>query len=471
MTGFRRSLKRAVRKSFRVLGIEVSRAARRPASSRRSHAGRRPSPHQQGSQENLYDAVDFVRNLAVRDANAGLRAQIAAEVAGGRAPHVGFLVSDRTKWNGDSLLREIDAAGWRATLYLTPKQASYADGDDRRAAYQQEREFFGQVHEELVDLYDWKDDRPVPVEDSVRSDVVFLQQPWGMQDFPKRLLGRALSAYMHYGFVLMGNHGQHYHIGGFHPYLWRYFTQTEEHRLLHLQHDAAAYDKLVVTGYPKFDAFFDEPHHGADQLWPLGHAAGKRIVYAPHHSLTPGSLGMSTFGWNHRFMLELAQRTPNVQWIYKPHPNMPYAVARAKLMSRSEYDEYLSEWRRLPHAEVYDSGRYLDLFRTSDALITDCGSFLAEYLPTGKPIIWLVSPNSVGFNSVGNLLSEAFYDVRTLDELRTVFEKVVVRGEDPLYQRREQSARLLFPTQGRAATAILEHLREQLTADRRGSRP
>jgi len=50
-------------------------------------------------------------------------------------------------------------------------------------------------------------------------------------------------------------------------------------------------------------------------------------------------------------------------------------------MTLNEVESYYAEWHNLSNGFVYDEGDYFNIFKSSDALITDCGSFLAEYLP------------------------------------------------------------------------------------------
>jgi hypothetical protein len=412
----------------------------------------------------IADAIDFTRSSLVEQRHRAVLRRIRAEIAGGRPPRIAFLVSERSKWNADSLLEEMRTAGWSTRLYLGLRGARYADRKDKVDAYRAERDFFTRVDGDVVDLYDWEEDRELVVEDVVDADVVFFQQPWGMENLPRRLVSRSLGAYMHYGFILMANDQQHYNMGSFHPYLWRYFAQTEAHRELQLKNDPSAYDRISVTGYPKLDVYFSEP--GESDVWAGPRNGTIRIVYAPHHSVGRRSLGMSTFGWNHQTMLNLARTTPGTQWVYKPHPNLRYKVAQNKIMTRDEYITYEESWSGLPNAAVYDSGRYFDIFRSSDVLITDCGSFLAEYLPTGAPIIWLASANSVGFNPVGRSLAEAYYKADSLESLQNVFTRVVMDGHDPLKEVRTRMTNRLFPAVGRAATAVVEELRRQLVDNR-----
>jgi CDP-glycerol glycerophosphotransferase (TagB/SpsB family) len=251
----------------------------------------------------------------------------------------------------------------------------------------------------------------------------------------------------------------HYNIGSFYPYLWKYFTQTEGHRLLHLNHDPSSFDKIVVTGYPKLDVYLEQESIPSCSIWKGNHdknGVTKKIIYAPHHSVGKEKLKMSTFEEMHDVMLKIAKKERETQWVYKPHPRLEYSLIKNGLMSKSEYRKYVNAWDNLENAIVYDSGNYFDIFKSSDVLITDCGSFLAEYLPTENPIIWLVSKDSIGFNSVGAELVDCFYKARNTSEFVNVFQSIVNERHDPLKQKRLEAKELLFPVKGKSATAIVD---------------
>ena len=420
------------------------------------------------SKQNLYDAVDFLRGAEVDRRNQQVVSRIRGRGRSGSPLRVTFLANDRAKWNATPLVEEMRRRGWDVGIALALTDARDLDRAGRQESYQREREYFTELDAYLHTLYDPDADRAVPVE-TLDTDVVFYQQPWGMRDFPRRMVGRSLAAYMHYGFVIMANHGMHYNIGTFHSYLWRYFTQTEEHRLMHLAHDPSAADRLVVTGYPKLDVYVDiDPTERVDHhLWASTSGAAKRMIFAPHHSLGQDNLRMSTFRWTGRAMLDLAREHQDIQWVYKPHPTLKYSVVKNGVMTRDEYRAYEASWDEQPNAAVYDSGDYFDLFRSSDGLITDCGSFLAEYLPTGNPIIRLVEADSIPLNDVGTALSPAFYEAHDLERLHELFTAVVLRGEDPLAGERVAAATKLFPSGSptRSSVAVTDHLAEALFED------
>jgi len=287
-----------------------------------------------------------------------------------------------------------------------------------------------------------------------------------MNDFPRRIAGKALGVYMHYGFMMMANHGMHYNVGPFHSYLWKYFTQTEGHRLMHLKFDPSAYDKLIVTGYPKLDVYFDKIENKKTYctIWkkPVD-TETKRIIYAPHHSLEGSRLSMSTFEWMHKELLEIAEKQDGLQWIYKPHPTLKHNAIKKKFMTKAQYEKYENTWADLPNSAVYDSGNYFNIFRTSDALITDSGSFLAEYLPTGKPIIWLASKNTVGFNPVGAILAESFYTAGNIKEFKSIFNNVIINGNDPLREKRMKAIDMLLFSKNKSSIIIMDFLKSQFS--------
>ena len=73
-----------------------------------------------------------------------------------------------------------------------------------------------------------------------------------------------------------------------------------------------------------------------------------------------------------------------------------------------EYDDYINSWNSLVNAEAVFDGNYIDIFKQSDAMITDSVSFLAEYQFTGKPLLLLESGKQL-YNDFGNELLKILY--------------------------------------------------------------
>lgn len=76
--------------------------------------------------------------------------------------------------------------------------------------------------------------------------------------------------------------------------------------------------------------------------------------------------------------------------MFKPHPNLRARVVQAHAFESEEaYDTYLEEWNKLPNACVMQEEDYRSAFATSDGMIMDSCSFIAEYMYVDKPLLFL----------------------------------------------------------------------------------
>ena len=187
---------------------------------------------------------------------------------------------------------------------------------------------------------------------------------------------------------------------------------------------------IVVSGHPKLDAYLEGINY-SNQIWKT--VTKKRVIWAPHFSFYEKSiLRYGTFDWNYKFLYNFAKNHPEIEFIFKPHPEIKRFIAASKLMRIDELQQYYDQWDELANAQLYEDGEYMDMFRTSDCMITDCNSFLYEYLLTKKPIIHLIRKTSVGHNKFGQELIRGYYPARDLNELEAQIKSVVIEGNDPL---------------------------------------
>jgi glycosyltransferase involved in cell wall biosynthesis len=422
-------------------------------------AGRKKHPEspslKQRSKKLLRLKLINAEKAAIKE-NEKVIERIKKSVKNGNKLKIGFLVNDNTKWNGDSLKEEFDKYGnieFKLYLTITGRDKSRAK---TAQTYLKEREFFLKIDPNLVDLYDVKFGRRIPLS-KFDNDLIFYQQPWGMKHLPRKHLGQSLALNMHYGYSVYANTKKQFNMEEFHPFLWKYFSQSELHKKVHLKHNPDAKRQLVVTGYPKLDVFYSK-QKAECKIWPSGNAAQKRVIYAPHHSMTRGTK-ISTFDWNYDLLFDLAKENPEIDWVYKPHGKLKYVVERHQVMSFEAYAEYEKAWNDLKNGVVYDKGAYFDIFKTSDAMITDSGSFLGEYMLTDKPIIWLYSDDSMPLNAVGADLSRSFYKVTNREEIVDVFNEVVVKGNDWLSDVRREVIESHFSKKEMAAEKIVNYIR------------
>ena len=144
--------------------------------------------------------------------------------------------------------------------------------------------------------------------------------------------------------------------------------------------------------------------------------------------------------FNCKFMYEFAKAHPETSWVVKPHPRLlTKAVEFGLFPSVAAFEEYIQAWNDLPNAQFYTGAYYQDIFATSDGMIQDSCSFIAEYQYTHKPMIYLTRPEQF-FNKLGEAILDVSYcvDGRDFDGIATLIQKVFIDGDDPLKDARQK---------------------------------
>ena len=291
--------------------------------------------------------------------------------------------------------------------------------------------FFKRQGIEVGFAYDFKKHKYIDLKE-FHPDIVFYDEP---QSAPKvhsidKVSKYALTMYCSYGSCISNGDNEHEEV---YKKLFVYFVDND-FTIDSLINFGFKSENLFVAGQPKTDAYLDEINSD-NKLWKTDK---KHIIIAPHFSFDDKTeLRFGTFNWNYKFFLEYAKKHPEYEFILKPHPSLKREIVKRKLMTIDETNEYFNEWMNLENASVFESGNYIDMFRTSDVLITDCNSFLFEYLPTEKPVIQLINPKSKGHNEFGRKIIEGYYKAKSTDEIEEFLDKILLKGEDSLLQKRK----------------------------------
>lgn len=237
-----------------------------------------------------------------------------------------------------------------------------------------------------------------------------------------------------------------------HLLCWRHFVDNESCKKAWAKQHLLKGRYYSVTGTP----FMDElclPKESFEDVWKCKDSR-KRIIYAPHHTIDDWhwqGIGYSTFIDYCQYMLALRDKyKEQVYFVFKPHP-----LLYGKLVERwgkEKAVEYYSAWDQ-PGVSNVESGDYISLFKHSDALIHDCGSFTVEYLYTDNPILYL----DRGEDHVDNMIAyakEAFdlhYHAKRAEDIER-FVLSVINGEDVLKEQRMGfRERSLLPPNGKTA--------------------
>ena len=177
-------------------------------------------------------------------------------------------------------------------------------------------------------------------------------------------------------------------------------------------------------------------------IWKPQDQQKKRVIWAPHYTITEGGLlHRDSFTWLSEAMLDIAaEYKTRIQFAFKPHPKLLSVLYELPDWGKEKADAYYNRWANGSNTQL-ETGEYVDLFKSSDAMIHDSSSFSVEYHFTGKPVLFLSSDlNSVlsSLNDFGKQAILAHYQGNDKDHIVSFLEKTVLNGEDPRYEERQR---------------------------------
>ena len=309
--------------------------------------------------------------------------------------------------------------------------------------------------------YNEVDDSYVDVR-QYKPDIIFYTSPYaGLIDSHYRFTQHkdVLSCYVNYFYVTSNEPWAC--AEEFHKYLWRYYLEYPllKNQIYKLVKPYSVNGKVV--GYPLFDAF--RLHEVSDYDWPVMSKQKKRIIWAPHHTVSgyTDTYAMSTFEKYFDFMLQLAEKYKReIDVVFKPHPLLKPHLYVAEGWGKERTDAYYEKWAKGENTAFVD-GEYVGLFLASDAMIHDCNSFTVEYLAVNKPAMFLdsgMTDNKI--NEAGKEARACYYKGYCEEDIEKFIQMIIDGGNDELKERREAFYKnYILPPNGKlAAENIIDDL-------------
>lgn len=337
----------------------------------------------------------------------------------GEKIRIAFLAISAAEWPARDLY-QMFAKNEKVECYVIVVPLIDRDSESRRDTYRQTYQFFLQNGYQVMGAYDedngniatWNDLGGMP-------DIMIHLTPWYESlpaDFQVTSFSfRCINCHIPYGIYVENSLDGLYALNfaynkDFFNLMWKMYIDSAKNLEGHREYGLLHGENVVFSGYAKMDRFYNTKERCEEEvqaIWKI--PAGKRsdevkkVIIAPHHSfLGYGGIKYATFAKNAHFLLYLAEKYKDrVTFIFKPHPNLRLRAVEAGVFeSYGDYDAYLEKWNTLPNAKVVQEADYLDIFLTSDGMIMDSISFIAEYMYVDKPLLFLRGKGQA-FNKLG----------------------------------------------------------------------
>lgn len=248
---------------------------------------------------------------------------------------------------------------------------------------------------------------------------------------------------------------------------WKYFVSTEFSRANASKVMENHGRNIETVGYANADGYLSPNHK---DVWKRQATAKKRIIWAPHFSIADGRCVTrnSNFLEMADYMCRIAtEYKDRLQFAFKPHPKLMSELMAHPDWGVDKAKKYYEWWEKGENTQL-ETGDFIDLFMTSDAMIHDCASFRAEYLYTNKPVIYTTSHLQDVKNvqtEFGQKCLDLHYLGTTENEIKSFIENIVLNGKDSLKNARESFVRenLLPPHGSSVAENIYESICKSLS--------
>ncbi|WP_086306921.1 glycosyltransferase family protein [Campylobacter devanensis] len=240
---------------------------------------------------------------------------------------------------------------------------------------------------------------------------------------------------------------------------FRIFVPNEEHKNI-LKSVIHRDDNIEVTGYPRFDLYKEKIEDCP--IWNISKKENpniKRIIWSPHwwaYGSTQELADKIFEFW--AYFYNLAKENKDIEVIIKPHPNLLNGIVGNGFATEEEIEFLIKELDELDNISMYAGGEYFDLFKTADLMINNSISFLAEWLPSNKPMIFIDTERKFELNEKAEKILNVYYHIDNINDLNNQINNLLFKEQDYLKEKRRLLAEEFLPTEKDAADKIIESL-------------
>ena len=296
------------------------------------------------------------------------------------------------------------------------------------------------------------------------ADIACHPLPYDFSEYhynPGWPVGRdVLPVYISYSFSTSRYGYQVYGLQNY-AWFWKVFVECEATAKEYADHSILKGANAETVGYFKMDAL------ATANPWPRN-GGRKRVLVAPHHSVEGGAndtLAFSNFERYADFFLSLPERLPELDFVFRPHPFLFTVLSQPSKWGEEKVARWIERMKAHPNVRWSDEWDYFPAFASCDAIIHDCGSYLAEWVYTGKPCCYLLkAPSDIDakFTPLGrDILSHCYlaYDEAAIESF---LRDVVEGGDDPKAAARDEFRKRIMVNYPHAAAAALASIKSAL---------
>lgn len=284
--------------------------------------------------------------------------------------------------------------------------------------------------------------------ENYRPHVVFYPLPYGSL-YPQSYKPEVVTAlgcriaYVPYGLEVGGGmfNARYQYDSEVPRVAWRVFARSPTQLTSFNRYCSYGSGHVVITGHPR--AEIDSGHEIRPHRVAETKARGRHVILWTPHFTVVARRKWSSFLDHHETILRLIDDRPDLFLLVRPHPFLRTSLAKLEGWGHERVSAWFSAIDRKDNVHVDTDTDYRPAFEISSALMADAGSFLVEYLRTGKPVCYLTGKDDIGLNEEVRSLA-CYYPGASEIDVAGFLDRVIRKGEDSLREARKSALQTYF---------------------------
>jgi len=239
------------------------------------------------------------------------------------------------------------------------------------------------------------------------------------------------------------------------------YVRSDGARAMYSRHCPTGDGHVVVSGHPRMDGLADLDSFPIDPELLEQIGSRRAVLWNAHFSFDADQ--WSTFDLLALDIFNSFAERPDLALLFRPHPLLWQRLVNLGLLDAAG----IASLRQ----ELGERGVIIDerpdhrhAFAASCAMMSDTGSFLMEYLVTGKPVLYLVNPHGLGLNEEGEAVVRYYDQVEDAKGVAAFLDGLDGRPEDDMQRRKAVIPEFFAGFDGQAGQRIVAHMKKVLGA-------
>lgn len=234
------------------------------------------------------------------------------------------------------------------------------------------------------------------------------------------------------------------------------YVRSAGARSMYTRHCPTGDRHVVVSGHPRMDRLVGLENFEVDPLL-LEQIGGRRAVLWNAHFSFDGDL-WSTFDLLAMDIFAAFEARPDLALIFRPHPLLWKKILNLGLLDSAGIEALRNELAA--RGVILDERPdHRHAFSASSAMLSDTGSFLMEYLVTGKPVLYLCNPYGLGLNEEGEAVVRHYDCAEDAAGIEAFLDGLAHRPADDVARRKAAIPEFFFGFDGQAGQRVVDHLK------------